>query len=201
MKERKTVGSVCHTTRDANMRDKAREFIQSHAPPASFCAFFSLIVRIFCYIQRAFCACPIPHSYKGLVVCVCLPSCTHKGCGLCMLQGLDNTKKGSLLVSEWSTEENNKAPMTGTDGPLYCPLKCKHWISLLGGWHHYIFIFFLLSLSLLIALLAGTHPHLRLKSWIQRYSQMLVVECLEFNGQWHGTKMTRGGANVQTTSI
>lgn len=74
MKERKTVGSVCHTTRDANMRDKAREFIQSHAPPASFCAFFSLIVRIFRYIQIAFCACPIPHSYKRLVVCVCVSS-------------------------------------------------------------------------------------------------------------------------------
>lgn len=107
-------------------------------------------------------------------------------------EGIDAT-----FQSEWPAEENNKARMTGTDGLLYCPLKCKHWISLLGGWHHYIFIFSLLSLSPLIALVAGTHPQLRLKGLIEGWSQMLIIGCLRFNGQWHRTKMTRGGTNVQ----
>lgn len=103
----------------------------------------------------------------------------------------------AMFQSEWPAEENNKARMTGTDGLLYCPLKCKHWKSSLGGWHHYIFISSLLSLSLLIALVAGTHPHLRLKGLIKGWSQMLIIGCLRFNGQWHRTKMTRGGTNVR----
>lgn len=116
---------------------------------------------------------------------------------VCVCPGVwstENVRWGGLDVvfqSEWPAEENNKARMTGTDGPLYCPLKCKHWISLLGGWHYYIFIFSLLSLSLLIALVAGTHPHLRLKGLIKGWSQMLIIGCLRFNGQWHRTKMTR----------
>lgn len=31
---------------------------------------------------------------------------------------------------------NNKAQTTGADGLLYCPQKCKQWMSLLGGLRH-----------------------------------------------------------------
>ena len=124
---------------------------------------------------------------KAIHVCLCVwfflcavrAEYTQFDCSLCMTWGrcggvgwggTENVRWGGLDVafqSEWPAEENNKARMTGTDGPLYCPLKCKHWISLLGGWRYYIFIFSLLSLSLLIALVAGTHPHLRLKGLIK----------------------------------
>lgn len=60
---------------------------------------------------------------------------TQFDCSLCMsggggvVGGTENVRWGGLDVvfqSEWPAEENNKARMTGTDGPLYCPLKCKH---------------------------------------------------------------------------
>lgn len=89
--------------------------------------------------------------------------------------------------------------MTGTDGLLYCPLKCKQWISMLGVWHYYIFIFSLLSLCLLIALVAGTHPRLRQKKKRKKkclrkgWHQMLITGCLGFNGQRHWAKMNKRG--------
>lgn len=144
---------------------------------------------------------------RAIRACACLCAAelvyTQFDCSLCMSGGVwstENVRWGGLDVvfqSEWPAEENNKARLTGTDGLLYCPLKCKHWISLLGGWHFYIFIFSLLSLSLLIALVAGTHPHLRLKGLIKGWSQMLIIGCLRFNGQRHRTKMMTGGTTVQ----
>lgn len=141
---------------------------------------------------------------KGIHACLCLCVVklvyTQSGCSLCMSEGAENARWGGLDVdfqSEWPTEENNKAPMTGTDGLLYCPLKCKQWISLLGVWLYYIFIFSLLSLSLLIALVAGTHPHLRRKCLIKGWSQMLIIGYLQFNGQKHRSKMIKGGTTVQ----
>lgn len=66
--------------------------------------------------------------------CVCAWSslCTHSLSVVCVCRGVwstENVRWGGLDVvfqSEWPAEENNKARMTGTDGPLYCPLKCKH---------------------------------------------------------------------------
>ncbi len=58
--------------------------------------------------------------------------CTHSLTVVCVCRGfwsIENVRWGGLDVvfqSEWPAEENNKARMTGTDGPLYCPLKCKH---------------------------------------------------------------------------
>lgn len=216
MNERKTFGFVCHPTSGANMTSRDTEFIQSHAPLSIFLAYFWFVIIFLLKIQK-----PIDLSRPFLVlqlcsgkgdqyttymsVCLCPVThvCRQFDCSSCMSgrsgplrlwgrEGID-----AAFQSEWPAEENNKARMTGTDGLLYCPLKCKHWISLLGGWHHYIFIFSLLSLSPLIALVAGTHPHLRLKGLIEGWSQMLIIGCLRFNGQWHRTKMTRGGTNVQ----
>lgn len=136
--------------------------------------------------------------------CVLELVCRQFECSLCVSEGKENMSWGGLDVvfqSEWPAEENNKARMTGTDGLLYCPLKCKQWKSLLDVWHHYIFIFPLLSLSLLIALVAGTHPYLRLKCLIKTWSQMLIIGCLTFNGQRHSTQMTKGGSTVQAAEL
>lgn len=145
-------------------------------------------------------------KYMCAYVLMCARACVYCRqfeCSLCVSEGKENMSWGGLDVvfqSEWPAEENNKARMTGTDGLLYCPLKCKQWKSLLDVWHHYIFIFPLLSLSLLIALVAGTHPYLRLKCLIKTWSQMLIIGCLTFNGQRHSTQMTRGGT-VQAVEL
>lgn len=190
---------------------RTENLFKAMPPSASCIVFFFFLAMIFLqkiqnantlWAQSLSYSCTRP-KVRAIHACVsCL--CTHTvwlgvGGGVLGVWDMENVRWGGLGVvfqSEWPAEENNKARMTGTDGPLYCPLKCKHWISLLGGWHYYIFIFSLLSLSLLIALVAGTHPHLRLKGLIKGWSQMLIIGCLRFNGQRHRTKMTRGGTTV-----
>lgn len=188
----------------------ARQGICSKPCPCQHLAFFAIQPRV--QNAKALWAHALSYSctrlgvkrVKGIHACLCSRVIklvyTQSGCSSCMSEGTENARWGGLDVvfqSEWPTEENNKAPMTGTDGLLYCPLKCKQWISLLGVWLYYIFIFSLLSLSLLIALVAGTHPHLRLKCLIKGWSQMLIIGCLQFNGQKHRSKMIKGGTTVQ----
>lgn len=68
-----------------------------------------------------------------MCLCMCLYALelvyTQADCSVCMSGAMEDGRWGGLDVvfqSEWPTEENNKARMTGTDGLLYCPLKCKH---------------------------------------------------------------------------
>lgn len=57
-----------------------------------------------------------------------------------MSEAKENADSDMAFQNERHAEEHNKAEMTGTDGLLYCPLKCKHRISLLDVWCYYIFI-------------------------------------------------------------
>lgn len=103
--------------------------------------------------------------------------------------------------------------MTGTDGLLYCLLKCKQRTSTLSACTCacacealFIYLFSsLLSLGLLIALVAGTLPRLRRwemkrrgkeerkekqreKKAVEKNAghQVLITGCLRFNRQRHG---------------
>ena len=110
---------------------------------------------------------------------------TRFECSLCMSEGKENLMWGGLdatFQSEWPTEENNKVRMTGTDGLLYCPLKCK--LNIFAWCVAVLYIYFLPPVPLAANSTGGWHsPTFKTKCLIKGRSQMLIIGCLRFYRQ------------------